>query len=137
MQPPIAIARLLPRQLHQLLAQFNVAIRLGFIPIARPLHAQQLAGRAFAQPELDRDDLIPQDPASIGVPVLWDFRTLLSDYRQARPEAQMACRWMSLNESSASSRTILPPTHSAGTSRIPLRRRAGMSFWNLVIRDCK
>ena len=56
MQPPIAVARLLPRQLHQLLAQCDVAVRPRLIPIARPLHAQQLAGRAFAQPELDRDE---------------------------------------------------------------------------------
>jgi hypothetical protein len=56
MQPAIAIARLLPRQLHQLLAQFDVAVRSRLIPIARPLHTQQLAGRAFAQPELDRDE---------------------------------------------------------------------------------
>jgi hypothetical protein len=53
MQSPIAVARLLPSQLHQRLAQFDVAVRARLIPIARPLHAQQLAGRAFAQPELD------------------------------------------------------------------------------------
>jgi hypothetical protein len=56
MQPAIAVARLLPCQLHQLIAQFDVAVRSRFITIARSLHAQQLAGRAFAQPELDRDE---------------------------------------------------------------------------------
>ena len=56
MQPAIAVARLLPRQLHQLLAQCEVAIRSRLIPVARPLHSQQLAGRAFTQPELDRDE---------------------------------------------------------------------------------
>ncbi len=56
MQPAIGVTRLLPRQLHQFLAQFDVAVRPRFVPIARPLHTQQLAGRAFAQPELDRDE---------------------------------------------------------------------------------
>ena len=56
MQPAIAVARLLPRQLHQFLAQCDVAVRSRLIPIARSLHAQQLASRAFAQPELDRDE---------------------------------------------------------------------------------
>src|ERR1039458_8264264 len=56
MQPSIAVARLLPSQLHQRLAQLDVAVRARLISIARPLHAQQLAGRAFAQPELDRDE---------------------------------------------------------------------------------
>ncbi len=62
-QPAMAIARLLPRQLHQRLAQLRVTIRSRFVPIARSLHLQQrgphgqvfvrgveqLAGRAFAQ----------------------------------------------------------------------------------------
>src|SRR5450631_1188243 len=53
MQPSITVARLLPGQLHQLFAQCDVAVWTRFIPIARPLHAQQLAGRAFAQTEFD------------------------------------------------------------------------------------
>ena len=56
MQPSVAVARLLPRQLHQLLAQCDVAVGSRLISVARPLHTQQLAGRAFAQPELDRDE---------------------------------------------------------------------------------
>jgi hypothetical protein len=48
MQPAIGVARFL--------TQFDVAVRPRFVPIARPLHTQQLAGRAFAQPELDRDE---------------------------------------------------------------------------------
>jgi hypothetical protein len=34
----------------------GVAVRPRFIPRTRPLHLQQLAGRAFAQPELGRDE---------------------------------------------------------------------------------
>ena len=56
MQPSIAVARLLPRQLHQRFAQFDVAVWSWLIPIARPLHTTQLAGRTFAQQELDREE---------------------------------------------------------------------------------
>src|ERR1700749_681578 len=52
MQSSMALARLLTSQLHWRLARFPVAVRTRLIPVARPLHAQQLAGRAFAQPEL-------------------------------------------------------------------------------------
>ena len=51
-QPTIAVARLLPCQLHQLASQLRVAVRPRLVPVARPLHAQQLAGRALAQPVL-------------------------------------------------------------------------------------
>lgn len=36
--------------------QFGVEVRARLIPITRPLHSQQLAGRALARPELDRDE---------------------------------------------------------------------------------
>ena len=63
MQPSIAVARLLTSQLHQRLAQFDVAVRPRLVPIARPLHAQQLAGRVFAQPKLDLADIAILDAA--------------------------------------------------------------------------
>ena len=68
MQPSIAVARLLPRQLHQRFAQFDVAVWSWLIPIARPLHTTQLAGRTFAQQELDREeqDSIDSDPHDPG-----------------------------------------------------------------------
>jgi len=53
---PIAVARLLPGQLQQRLTQLRVAVRPGLVSIARPLQAQQLAGRALAQPELGGDE---------------------------------------------------------------------------------
>ena len=36
MQPSIAVARLLPSQLHQRFAQFDVAVRSRLVSIARP-----------------------------------------------------------------------------------------------------
>jgi hypothetical protein len=56
MQPTIGIAGLLPRQLQQLFPQLRVVVGPRFVPVARPLHAQQLAGRAFAQTVLSRDE---------------------------------------------------------------------------------
>src|ERR1039458_2737928 len=55
-QPSMAVTRLLSRQFHECFTQFDVALRARLISIARPLHTQQLAGRAFAHPELDRDE---------------------------------------------------------------------------------
>jgi hypothetical protein len=54
MQPSIAEPRLLPRQLHQLLAQHRVAIRPRLIAVTRSIHTQQLAGCALALAELRR-----------------------------------------------------------------------------------
>jgi len=48
-QSPVAVSRLLPRQRHQFLTQFRVAIRLRLIPLARSIHLQELAGMALAQ----------------------------------------------------------------------------------------
>ena len=48
---PVAEARLLPGQLHQLSPQLDVAIRPGFVTITRSIHSKQLAGGALAQPE--------------------------------------------------------------------------------------
>ena len=56
MQPAITVARLLSCQMHQRFSQPGVAVRPWFVPIARPLHLQQLADRALAQPELGRDE---------------------------------------------------------------------------------
>jgi hypothetical protein len=49
MKPTIAIARLLPRQLQQILTQLCVAIPHRLITIAGTIRAQQLAGPEFAQ----------------------------------------------------------------------------------------
>jgi hypothetical protein len=52
----ISIARLLPGQFDQLLAQLHVPIRPRFVPIAGSIHAQQLAGPALAQMKSGRDE---------------------------------------------------------------------------------
>ncbi len=56
MQPSISVTRLLPGQLHQLVAQLRVPIRSRLIPIAGSIHAQQLAGPALAQIKSRRDE---------------------------------------------------------------------------------
>ena len=49
MQPPVAVARLLPRQHQQLRAQCRVPVRPRLVAIASTFQVKQLAGRALAQ----------------------------------------------------------------------------------------
>src|ERR1051326_1045081 len=50
MQPPVAEPRLLPGECDQGFAQLCVPVRPWFVTIATAVHAQQLAGPAFAHP---------------------------------------------------------------------------------------
>src|ERR1700704_295321 len=52
MQSPVSVSRFLARQIHQLLSQHRVVIRLGFVTITAAIECDELAGPTLAHPEL-------------------------------------------------------------------------------------
>ena len=109
-QPPVAEARLLPRQCHQRLAQLRVAVRPRLIPVCRAVHFQELASMALARPDAPPSPA-PRPASRSQAP------SVFSDHRRQRlfVQTQIGHHFLQRRFSSSSARsrfaslTSMPP----------------------------